>query len=231
MGATPSPSAAASASPSPTLAIQTLAPGASPTMSPLAAKYQAYVARADYQFIAKYTEVLTTTLKGKPVEIDMSGTMAYLNGNDVDHSRVTVDGAVETDDVVSLDAFDYESIDSQPWTKKDRPAADIAMERLIVGPVAIFIDRGVETKNGLRLHRLDIADPVAFSKTILKINAGVSTDGQYTYTVWVDDNGVPEDIKLDGWDMEPADGVSTKSTVTEEIRIIATSGVSISAPI
>jgi hypothetical protein len=161
----------------------------------------------------------------------MSDTMAYLNGNDVDHSRVTVDGAVETDDVVSLDAFDYESIDSQPWTKKDRPAADIAMERLIVGPVAIFIDRGVETKNGLRLHRLDIADPVAFSKTILKINAGVSTDGQYTYTVWVDDNGVPEDIKLDGWDMEPADGVSTKSTVTEEIRIIATSGVSISAPI
>jgi hypothetical protein len=231
MGATPSPSVAASASPSPTAAIRTLAPGASPTMSPLAAKYQTYVARADYQFKAKYTSSQTLTVAGKPMEIDISGTMGYLNGNHFDHSRVTSDGAVETDDTIALDGFSYESIDSQPWTKTDRPAADLANDRLLFAPVAIFIDGGVETKNGLRLHRLDIADPVAFSKAALKVSTGGATDAQFTYTVWVDDNGVPADIKLDGWVQEPINGVSTKVTTSEEFRIIATSGVSISAPI
>ena len=231
MGATPSPSAAASASPSPTPAIRTLAPGASPTMSPLATKYQAYVARADYQFKAKYTVVQTYTVGTQPSEMDVSGTLAYLKGDTSDYSRVTLDGKVVTDDTISVGDFTYESVDSQAWAKSARAAADIASDHLIFAPVAIFIDRGVETKNGLQLHRLEIADTAAYSKALLKLTTSGATDGQYGYTVWVDDNGVPAAIKMSGWIQTPINGVSTKLTLTNEFRVIATTGVSISAPI
>jgi hypothetical protein len=57
------------------------------------------------------------------------------------------------------------------------------------------------------------------------------TDAQLTYTVWVDDNGVPAAIHVEGWEVEPTSGVSTKTTLVEDVRIIATSGVTITAPI
>ena len=74
-GSTPQPatSAGASASPTAALVVESLPPGVVPSLSPMS-KYQAYVARPDYQFKAKYTMVTTFTLKGTPYEMDISGT-------------------------------------------------------------------------------------------------------------------------------------------------------------
>jgi hypothetical protein len=231
LGSTPSPAASPSASPSATLALETLAPGASPTASPLVAKYQAYVAGPDYQIVAKYINVSSGVISGKPVDISISGTMGYKDGNHTDYSRITMDGAVATDDTIALGAWKYESVNSAAWTKKARPASDIASDRLIFAPVALFFDRGVETKNGLQLHRLDIADPVAYSKALLKTSTSGATEAQYTYSVWVNDDGVPAAIRLQGWSLAPIKGESTKETDDNQFRIIATSGVTISAPI
>jgi hypothetical protein len=97
-GDTPAPTASPSASATPTLVIQTLAPGASPTVSPLVAKYQAYVASPDFQFVAKFTVLMNAIVKGNPVEIALSGTSRYKNGDIASSGRVTSDGTVYTDE-------------------------------------------------------------------------------------------------------------------------------------
>ncbi|HEX7491607.1 MAG TPA: hypothetical protein VF337_07865 [Candidatus Limnocylindrales bacterium] len=229
----PTPTSSANANPSPTeaptLSLQTLAPGESPTASPLVAKYQAYVAKANYQFVAKYTTVQTSIVGGKPTEVDESGTMSYKNGNHSDFSRVTTDGTVKTDDTISIGSSKWERTNGGAWAKSARPATDSASDRLIFAPAALFLDDGVETKNGLQLHRLDIADPVAFSAAMVKASSG-ATAAQLTYTVWVDDNGVPAAIHMEGTVTGTNSGVSTNTTLVDDFRVIATSGVSITAP-
>lgn len=220
-----------SAGGAPTFAFRTLAPGAVPTASPLVAKYQAYVARADYQIVAKYTNIQTGVIDGKQREMRVSGTAAYQGGNHSDFSRVTQDGAVITDDVIALGGFKYESINGAAWTKTARTASDAASDRLIFAPAALFLDSGVETKNGLPLHRLDIADPVAFSTALVKTSTSGLTGAQATYTTWVDDAGVPAAIRVEGVFQGPIGSTSTSVTIVQEFRIIATSGVSITAPI
>jgi len=230
LGATPAPSASSSPSASPTAALVTLAPGASPTVSPLVAKYQAYVSKADYQFVAKYVSSTSAIVDGKPFDLVLSGTTAYRNGDSRDSGRVTNDGSVFTDDTVEFGGTKYESINGGTWTKTARSADEIASDKLTNGPARLFFDRGVETKNGRQLHRLDIADPLAFSKALIK-GSPSTTDAQLTYTVWVDDDGVPAAIHMEGWIVGPINKVSTKSTYVADLRIIATSGVTISAPV
>jgi hypothetical protein len=96
-------------------------------------------------------------------------------------------------------------------------------------PKAVFLDDGLESKNGLQLHRLDIADPVAYSTAMVKASSGV-TAAELTYTVWVDDNGVPAAINLGGTVTGKISGVSTTTKIADDFRVIATSGVTITAP-
>jgi hypothetical protein len=235
-GATPAPVASAgasageSASPSATVAVESLAPGASPTLSPIAAKFQAFVTRADYQIKAKYTSVTSYTLNGSPVQIDTSGTMSYKAGDKAGGQRDTVAGAVTTHDYVDLGSVEYTSKNGEAWTKSARSATSVAADKLIYAPAMSFVDKGIEAKNGASLHRLEVADPAAYSTAFLKTQAG-ATGAQATCTVWVSDDGVPAAMKLEGWVQMPLGGVPTKVTQVLDIRIIATSGVTISAPI
>lgn len=231
-GSTPSAAASAShtAGTSPSLAVKSGAPGASPTISSVVQKYQAYVARPGFQFKAKYADSQTFTLNGTPYLITQSGTMSYEAGDDSDSRRETVNGTVTTFDYVHIGSFTYESKNGAAWTKSARSDADIASDKLQFAPSMLFVDMGVETKNGAQLHRLEVADPTAFSKALLKTTSG-GTDAQVTYTAWVQDDGTPAAFRVEGWVVEPVSGVSTKITVVEEFRLIATSGVTITAPI
>jgi hypothetical protein len=228
----PTPSATANPSPTeaPTLSLRTLAPGESPTASPLVAKYQAYVAKADYQFVAKYTVVESGIVSGKPTEVDSSGTLSYKNGDFSDFARVTQEGGVRTDDTVAIGSSEWERTNGGPWAKSARPATESTFSRLIFAPAALFLEGGLESKNGLQLHRLDIADPVAYSAALLKASTAGATAAQFTYTVWVDDNGVPAAVHLEGTQTLKIAGVATKTTLVEDYRVTATSGITISAP-
>lgn len=224
------PSASASASPSPSLAVPSLAPGASPTVSPIVQKYQAYVARPDYQFKAKYVVTETAALNGLPYEFYVTGTMFHKGGDYTQTQRVAVNGTVMTDDNVYLGSSHYESQNSGAWTRSARSANDIASDKLTFAPAMLFLDKGVETKNGVQLHRLDVADPVAYSKAMVKTSSG-ATDAQMTYTVWVQDDGTPAAIRIEGWETGPINKVSTKVTATQEFRLIPYVVPAISAPI
>jgi hypothetical protein len=223
-------SASPAVSPTATGAAQSLAPGASPTLSPLVAKFQAYITSPGYQVRGKYTIVMAFTVKGTPYEEDVSGTFAYKAGDTVNSYRATVGSAVATYDIIDVGSAEYKSENGQAWKKSARSAASAASDRLLFAPTLLMVDKGVETKNGAQLRRLEVADPPAFSKAFLKASTGL-TDVQVTYTAWVTDEGTQAAIKVEGWEDGTVLGTKARVTILMEFRIIATSGVTISAPI
>lgn len=225
IGPGPTPTVAAS----PT--VPPLAPDATPTTSPAITKFLAIVAQPDFQFKAKFSNDVTFTLNGTAMVENQNGTMSYKAGDSTDSHRETWNGKVDTYDYVYVGTAQYESKDGAAWVKSVRPASDIASDKLMFAPVVAFVDKGVETKNGRQLHRLEVADPAAFSKAMVQASTSGTTDAQVTYTVWVAEDGTPADFLLAGWVQAPVNGVSTKATMTEEFRVIATSGVTITAPI
>ncbi len=232
----PSPSVAAkpTASPAPSLAVASAVPANSPAAasagSSIIDKYLAVVAAPDFQFKAKFIETQTGAAGATPNDYSLSGTMSYKGGDDAGSQRLTMNGAVTTYDFVHLGTSTYVSKNGAAWARSDRTAADTESDRLLFTPSMQFDDQGIETKNSLQLHRLDAADPAAFSAALLAISSG-ATDGLLTYTVWVDDQGLPADFLMSGWMSMPVNGVSTRMNISEEFRIVATTGVNIAAPI
>jgi hypothetical protein len=224
-----SPAARSTASSAASVAVASRAPSSTPAATTIVQKYRDFVARPDFQFTAKFTVSQTFTVNGTPVVDNQSGTMSYKAGDDTDSHTETVNGAATHYDYVHLGHDTYESIDGGAWTKSTRSVTEIASDRVIFTPTVAFIDEGFETKNGASLHRL-AADQDAFSKALVKTTEG-ATDGQVTFTVWVGDDGTPAYFKLQGWAQLPVNGVSTKVTETQEFRVTATSGVTITSPI
>jgi len=223
-------SAAASGSPSASTAVKSPTPAPSPTVSPIVSKYLAVVAGPDFQFKAKFNETLTFTLNETSYNDVHTGTMSYRGGDTSDSHTETINGVVAKYDYVSLANAQYESKNGAAWTKSARPATDVASNRLLFTPTMAFVDKGVETRAGAQLHRLEIADVNAFSKAMLNTSDS-ATGAQLKYTVWVTDEGTPADFKIEGWEQALVSGVSTKVTTVEEFLVTATSGVTIAAPI
>jgi hypothetical protein len=231
-GSSPSPAVSGGPHAGPrSTAIATLAPGASPTLSAIVREYQAFVASPDFQFQAKYTSSSTFTSEGTAYDVEDSGTMSYKAGDDTQSYRETVNGTVTTYDQVDLGSTTYVSKNGAAWTRSARPATQSDSDKLMFAPASLFLDQGVETKDGAQLHRLTIADPVAYTKALLKVSSSGATDGLISYTVWVTADGTPGAISLQGWSQTPVNGVSTRVTIDQEFRIVATSGVAIGAPI
>jgi hypothetical protein len=203
---------------------------ASPTISPIVQKYQAFMARPDLQLAGTLTADENATFGEAPIEITMTGTISYKAGDSTDSRTVRTNGIVTLTDTIDIGTDSYSRVDDGAWTKSARTAASVAMENLMFSPTLQLVDRGAEVKNGAELHRLEIVDTAAFSKAMLKTIAG-ATDAQYTYTIWVKNDGTPAVLRLAGWQQAPINGVSTRIEYTEEDTITATSGVTITAPI
>jgi hypothetical protein len=223
-------SAAASGSPATSAAIKSPTPLPSPTVSPIVTKYLAVVAGPDFQFKAKYNETLTFTLNETPYTDSVTGAMSYRGGDAADNRTETLNGAAATYGYVYLGSTQYKSTNGAAWIKSTRSASDLASNKLLFTPTMAFVDKGVESKNGAQLHRLEIADADAFSKALRSTSTG-ATAAQLKYTVWVTDDGTPADFKIEGWMQTMVSEVSTKVTTVEEFQVTATSGVTIAAPI
>jgi hypothetical protein len=221
----PTPYVAPTAGPSASPAGPSLAPGASPTISPVVQAFQAFVSRADYGIKAKWTEVSTSTTGSKGA-LTENGTIYFKGGDHSSSSRQSQDGAVSTFDEVAVGGDSYSSVNGASWAKLTRSAEDRDYYMLLFAPTIVMADQGVETKNGAQLHRLEPADSTAFGRAYLKL-AQSAIDAFWTYQIWVHDDGSPAAISLTGWTVSTD---SAKYTFDYEYRIIATSGVTITAP-
>jgi hypothetical protein len=221
----PGPLAAASPSAVPTLAP---APTPVPTLSPLVARFQANLARKDFQFQATGTESLSYASAGQSQDVVAAISINYKAGDEADTSKLTAAGQTSVRDSVNTGTHDYERVNGGPWIDKPRPKTDRASSLAMFSPKRLFVDTGVETKNDKRLHRLEAADPGGFSAEMATLQS--ATDVHLTLTFWTNDAGVPAAFRMDGTLQISVRGVEIRETIAQELTFNKLSGVSIAAP-
>ena len=217
--------AAPTATASPTVAPT---PAAAPTLSPLVAKFQAYLARKDFQFQATATGSQSATGANLSIDLAVAGSLSYKAGDESDTQKVTTNGASSEDDTVYSGSFTYERINTGPWVKKPRKASDSADMKIFLSPKRLFVDTGVETKNGSALHRLEVADPVALGAEVDAV--GTVTDAHVSLVFWTKADGTPVVFRMDGTWTQSIGGATASVTTSEEFVLTKLSGVTITAP-
>jgi hypothetical protein len=219
VGARPSPAASASAS--------AAVPGASPTVSPISAKLMAFLA-TDSQVRAKVRMSIIGTAGTLAVKVTMSGSMSSDGTSDSVSYRTTAQGIVITTDTIDIGKTSYVSVNGAPWTKSARSSSSESP----FSPTMKFVDKGVESKYGVDLHRLELIDTSDLTAATLKSLGPPSFQtGQFTLTVWTSDDGAPAVLEEDGSYQGTSANGPTQGTMVEEFRFIAFSGVTIAAPI
>ncbi|MGD0019898.1 MAG: hypothetical protein ABSD62_11640 [Candidatus Limnocylindrales bacterium] len=216
-----SPAASASLAPSPS-------PTSAPTLSPLVGKLQAYLARKDFQFQATGTGSQSATGTNLSVDFTLSGSLSYRAGDESDTTKMTSQGKTVAYDNVYTGSFAYERSNGGPWIKKPRQPSDTAEWRIFLSSSRLFVDTGVETKNGRALHRLEVADSAALSTEVDAI--GTVSGARVTMVFWTKDDGTPVVFRMEGtWD-EQVNGVQAHVTTAQEFVFSKSSGVTITAP-
>jgi hypothetical protein len=208
-----------------------LAPGASPTTSPISTKLMAFMSQHS-QVRAKVWMSISGTAGSVQVKVTMSGSMSSDGDSDTISYRTTANGAVTTKDTVDVGQTSYVSDNGGSWTKSARSASSVSSAEAPLTPTMRFVDKGVESKYGVELHRLELIDTTALTAATLK-NLGPPSfqTGQFTLTVWTTDAGAPSVLEEDGSYQGTSANGPTKGTLVEEFRFTAFSGVVITAPI
>jgi len=205
----------------------TLAPGASPTIAPTVQKFMAFMSNSKVQYKVKLSITANATVAGKALSLSESGTDLHdAAGNESESLRMTANGEVTTTDSVNIGGTKYLSENGGPWTKSPRGKSD----NLLDGSIT-FVEAGTETKNGEQLHRLDLADTTAFTKSMMSGLGAGAGDAQFTLSAWVHDDGTPALVVADGWGDMLTSGIKVRLTMRMEMRFIPMPSVTITAPI
>ena len=216
----PSPGSSATLEPSAT---------AAPTISPVVQGLAARLASKDFQFKAAGTATESFVAENSSVDIAATGSFSYKAGDEAESTKMTSGGKTMSYDNVYGANNAYVRKNGGPWVKKPRQASDTAMWQIMLAPGRRFVDVGVETKNGARLHRLVAADPVALSSEIDSLEPGVGAS-HVNLTFWTRDDGTPVVFRLEGtWDQTVA-GLKAHVTAAHEFVISNLSGVTIAPP-
>lgn len=202
----------------------------SPTPS-IVQRFTAYTSQPDYQFQAKIDVNETGTVGTTPLQITMSGNMTSKGSDFTESYKLTQGGKVTSYDYVYLGTYEYQRVDAGSWTRSARSGSSGSSSAIGYSPAMGLVDKGVETRNGTQLHRLDVEDTAAFSQSMQKALANGATDANFTFSVWVDDNGAPVVYEIKGTFSEQIQGVSSHATLVEDFTVTANSGVTINAPI
>jgi hypothetical protein len=218
-----SPIAVGSATPKPT-PTATLTPA--PTRSPLVAKFQAFLARPNFQFVA--TGNVTIAMNRAGTSMDAKGTVVqnYKSGDCADTTTFST-GAVSRTIVVGNHAY-VKGASSDQWIDKPMSPGNGVSERMVFSPTRLFVETGVEDKNGVALHRLEVADPVAFSAEVEAASGGTNVVASITF--WVKADGTPVVFRTDTAGDGIDHGVKTHATESQELVLTKLSGVTVTAP-
>jgi hypothetical protein len=204
-------------------------PSAAATLSPLAARLQARLAAKTFEFQATGTGSESATGEGLALDFTLTGSLSYRAGDEADTTKLTAQGQTVANDSVYAGSFAYERSNGGPWVKKPRKAYDDDADwRIFLSPKRLFVDTGVETKNGASLHRLEVADPAALGSDLDA--TGLVSNARATVVFWVKADGTPVVLRVEGtWD-QPLDGVQAHVTIAEEFVLTRLSGVAITPP-
>jgi hypothetical protein len=190
-------------------------------------RLQAFLAKPTLQFKAKLDQTATISGPGISATVTSSGTVAYRSG-DASSSLTTALGVSTTEDQVMLGSVTYTRDDGAKWTKRNRVAGDTGGSAEMLSPTQPLIDKGLETKNGVQLHRLEAADTTDLDKALA---GGTRTGYQVSLVFWTTDNGTTAAIEVSGSYQDIVSETPVTVTIDQNWTITATTGVTITAPI
>jgi hypothetical protein len=192
-------------------------------------RLQAFLAKPTLQFAAKLDQ--TATISGANVLIQQTttGTMAYRSGDAGSSLTTKILGVTKTEDQVMLGKTTYTRENGGKWAKRTRTPADTAGMPEMLSPSQTLSDAGLETKNGVELHRIEAADTTAFGAALQA--GGTGTQYKLTLVFWVADDGTPAAIEVAGTYQDTVNEAPVTVTVDQQWTITATAGVTIAAPI
>lgn len=191
-------------------------------------RLQAFLAKPTLQFKAKLDQTATISGPGVNATLTSSGTVAYRSGNASSSLTTTALGVSSTEDQVMLGSVTYTRDSGAKWTKRNRVAGDTGGSAEMLSPTQPLIDRGLETKNGVQLHRLEAAETTTLDKALA---GGTRTAYQVSLVFWTADNGTPAAMEVSGSYQDIVSETPVTVTIDQNWTITATTGVTITAPI
>jgi hypothetical protein len=202
-------------------------PGASPTASPVLEKFHAFLAASDTQYAVSGGGTEEITGEGVVLSVTFTETYQFKGGDCSDTTTSTVAGKATTQNTVLSGDYFYSRVDNGNWTKAARDSSAICSLSVVMDPALAFFDKGVETKNGAQLHRLEVADQVRLGKNM---DALGRTNNKATLIFWTQDDGMPAAFQVSGSYDAALNSVPVHVIHTSDGAFTKTSGISVTAP-
>ncbi len=217
------PSQSASAS----LAVES--PSGSPAAATALARYLAYTGRPGFQYAVTFTGSSSYRTTKGTTRYSLTGSEA---GAGKDCSESSTNSTNRTShQIVLVGQNQYERVDNGPWQHEGRLPGDTC-EAAGSFRYQSLVDKGLELKNGARLHRLEVADSAQFGSYYegLEAEADSRTAFQDTLIIWVHDDGSPAAFRLSRSYDQILSSTLTTVTYTCDYVVTKLSGVAITAP-
>jgi hypothetical protein len=215
------PSAGPSVSAAPTAS-------ATPTILTAAQKLQAFFARPDLEFEAKGSATMKIQANGVTANGASTTTVDYKAGDTSRSTKLTLNGKTSPSDRINLGQTHYARDNGGPWTSRPRNDNDTRTVTILFTNRE-FADKGMETKGGRQVHRIDVSDSAAFNADYN--SAQGTANAAMSLVFWTDDGGVPVAYQLSGTFGVVVSGVSESFTIDEQWSFVKTSGITIKAPV
>ena len=140
----------------------------------------------------------------------------------------TILGITGTIDNIVVGDWAYSRTNGGEWSKT--PASGKTFQGLVESGI-VLTDEGVEVEFGRQLHHLTVANMAGVDLSAFGIPIG---SGQENLTVglsfWAEDDGTPAGLSIQASFDQKIFGTKSHETVTLEISIDTSSGVTITAP-
>lgn len=150
----------------------------------------------------------------------------------LDYHRALKIGAgtkVATKHFTVVESAAYTATGDGPWFEAAFPAAGTDLVS-VLRSVQVVVDRGIETKNGRRLHHL-VATGVVLPPAALGLTDPSITAVSGTLEFWVSDDGTPQVIGATGaWTQKSGKDPAAPATLAAEFAVASAGTVAVAAP-
>ena len=211
------PAASASSPPSPAATTQPIV------------RFRAFLAKPTLQFSAKIDQTVTISGANILVQQTTTGTLSYRSGDASSSLTDKILDVTKTKDEVMLGKTTYTRENGGAWTKRARVPGDTAGTPEMLWPTQAMNDAGLETRNGVQLHRIEASDTTALAAALQ--GSGTGTQSKVTLVFWVTDEGTPAAFQVAGTYQDTVNEAPVTVTFDQQWTITATTGVTITAPI
>jgi len=223
-----STSPGASVSHAPTSPTPKAKPTPSPSPLPPLDAYLKLVVRSDFQFEATSKE--TVSFNGKAVISGTESGIESAHGDDCSSVQNYTGGSYAKLQVVMIGSDEYKKTDNAAWTKTAR--GNLTCDPIFLLRYTGLADKGTDTKNGVKTHRLEVSDAVQYSSYYEKHVEGLAgTLAQSTLKIWVKDDGTPVAVETVLSYTPTVNGVARPTVINTSYAFTKFSGVTITAPI